>query len=103
MTASEFSIIFVWLLALPSALGFGGLALVYRRFRSKRTNYALACAILVPLSGLIAFAIVAYCPDSIGRYIGIKDTPIMWAPFAFISVATAFPFVAFWLMRTSAK
>jgi hypothetical protein len=103
MTANEFSIVLAWLLALPLGLGFGGLALVYRRSRSKRTNYAFACTILLTLSGLIAFAFVAYGPDSLGRFIGIKDAPFMWAPFAFISVATAFPFVALWLNRAGAK
>lgn len=103
MTATEFTIIFSWLLALPLALGFGGLALVYRRFRSKLTNYALACVILFAVSVLIAFTIFAYGPDSLGKFIGLKDTPFMWAPFAFISVATAFPFVALWLLRADAK
>jgi hypothetical protein len=55
------------------------------------------------LSCLVALAMVAFGPKSLGNYIGIKDTPFMWAPFAFIAVSIAFPFTALWLRQAGVK
>ena len=103
MAASEFAIILMWLLLPPAMLGVLGLFLVHRRCQSTFKHCVLACGLLLALSILIALAMVAFGPKSLGSHIGIQDTPFMWAPFAFISVAIAFPFITLWLRQSGVK
>jgi hypothetical protein len=103
VTAGEFATVLAWLLLPPAMLGVAGLVFVHRRSQSTFKSCALACALLLVLSCLVALAMVAFGPKSLGNYIGIKDTPFMWAPFAFIAVSIAFPFTALWLRQAGVK
>ena len=51
---------------------------------------------MVVVSFALAFAFVAWAPPGLGPGLGMRDEPVMWAPFAFIAVAFAFPVAAWW-------
>lgn len=42
---------------------------------------------------------MASAPAGLGPYIGTRDRPVMWAPFAFVAVALALPVVIWWAAR----
>ena len=77
MTGSEFALILAWVLLPPVVLAL----------------------ILVVASACISLAMMFSSPLGLGSYIGIRDTPVMWAPFAFIAVALALPIAIWWAAR----
>ena len=103
MTVSEFTSVLAWLLLPPVLLGVISLALVNLHYQGTFKRCALACVLLVVLSCLIAFIMVAFGPKSLGSLIGVRDTPFMWAPFAFVAVVVAFPFTALCLRNAGAN
>ena len=103
MTASELTTVLAWLIFPPALLGVTGLVWLHHHNQSTFKRCILACAIFLALSCFIAFSMVVFGPESLGSYLGVKDTPFMWAPFAFISVAIAFPFAALWLRHPGVK
>jgi hypothetical protein len=58
-----------------------------------------AALILVAASTCISLLMLFSSPPGLGSYIGIRDTPVMWAPFAFIAVALASPIAIWWAAR----
>lgn len=96
----EFVIVLAWLLVPP--LVFAGVALVFlgrKRTRHSACQSVVAVAILVVVSVALASAFVAWGPVGSGSSLGVRDEPVMWAPFAFIAVALAFPIAAWWALR----
>ena len=100
MTGLEFAMIMVWVLVPPLLLATGVLVLVHRR-NADRTlrRTAGGVLLLVVLSACIALGLVIFGPTQLGRYIGIRDVPIMWAPLAFIAVALVLPVAMWWVSR----
>ena len=47
-------------------------------------------------------AFVVAWPPSFARFLAMRDTPFLWAPFAFLAVAFSFP-VALWWARRGAQ
>ena len=100
MTRLELCVVLAWLLMPPLVLGLGGLLFFQRRVAGvSRSRRAQSCVLLLVLSYLFAFAEVALGPTWMGRYLGIRDNPVMWAPFAFLAVAAALPFSIWWTSR----
>ena len=100
MRGWEFAFVLVWLLLPPLVLASAALVLL-RRGRARRTVSQTmgAVTILVVVSFALAFAFVAWGPPGLGPSLGMRDEPVMWAPFAFIAVALAFPIAAWWASR----
>lgn len=102
MQAPEFALVLLWVLAPPLLLGVSLLvALEACSSRSGKRRLWSAALLLVVLAILISVALVAFGPDWLGHHIGIRDIQVfgaqtMWAPFAFIAAALAFPFAAWW-------
>ena len=102
VTPSEFAIIIVWVLLPPVLLATAVLIGLHRKNAGRLVGRTVgAVLILVVASVCIALGLVVAGPPSLGRFIGIRDAPIMWTPFAFISVAIALPFAIWWASRGS--
>ena len=100
MTKLEFLIVMGCVLLPPLLLTTRILVFVYRRsagWSLRRT--AGGVFLLVTFSACIALGLLVFSPAQLGRYIGIRDNPNMWAPFAFIAVALALPFAMWWVGR----
>jgi hypothetical protein len=89
-----------WVLLPPLLLATSILVFVHRR-NADRTLRRTAGGVflLVTFSACIAIGLLVFSPAQLGRYIGIRDNPIMWAPFAFIAVALALPVAMWWVGR----
>ena len=99
MTSTEFVVLLVWLLAPPLVLAALGLALAQRvRPRFTLQRGFMAWGLVFVLSAMFAVGIVAFGPRAVGSYLGVRDAPVPWAPFAFVAVALAFP-LGFWWAR----
>jgi ATP/ADP translocase len=97
MMGWEFVFVLVWLLLPPLVLASVALVLLLRRRTHRTVHRTLgAVTILVVVSFVLAFAFVAWAPPGLGPGLGMRDEPVMWAPFAFIAVAFAFPVAAWW-------
>ena len=101
MTGIEFVVVLTWVLFPPLALASVILMRLGRRSPSQHATRrrVQAWLLLLVLSVLLGFAFVVWSPTTIGRYIGIQDTPVMWAPFAFIAVALALVPAVWWAGR----
>ena len=104
MHPDEFAFILLWILLPPFLIGLALLALLPLRRRPRGWRLVTAALVLLLFSGLAALLLVAFVPGEIGRYVGIHDIKLlgvrtMWAPFAFIAVALAFPVALWWGMR----
>ncbi len=100
MTPAEFAIVLTGLL-LP-ALILGTIVLVVAQRKEPRSTPARlfqAWIILVALSAVIALGMGVLDLGAIGHYLGVRDEPFMWAPFAFVAVALALPFSIVWARR----
>lgn len=98
MTSAEFGVLLTWLLLPTLALATTALVLA-GRFGTRRTTLRLQVAawfLLLVLSTVIAFLFVAFSPSAFGRHLGVRDSPFMWAPFAFIAVALALAPAIWW-------
>jgi hypothetical protein len=96
----EFAFVLVWLLLPPLVLASTALVLLCRRPARRTVSHTVgAVTILVVFSFSLAFAFVALGPPGPGPSLGLRDEPVMWAPFAFIAVALAFPLAAWWASR----
>lgn len=100
MTGPEFAVILAWVLLPPVALAIAVLLVLHRRNAGRRVSRTVeAGLILIAASACISLAMVLASPPGFGSYIGIRDTPVMWAPFAFIAVALALPVAIWWAAR----
>lgn len=101
MTGIEFVVVLAWVLVPPFAIVSIVLASLGRRGPAPyaRHRRVEAWLLMLVLSVLLGFAFVVWSPATIGRHIGIQDTPFMWAPFAFIAVALALVPAVWWAGR----
>lgn len=100
MTGLEFAMVMAWVLLPPLLLATGVLAYVHRRNADRTLRRTVGgVLLLVALSACIALGLVTFGPAQLGRYIGFRDIPIMWAPLAFIAVALALPLAIWWVSR----
>ena len=103
MTALEFVIVLAWVLAPGFLLGVAILAVSHRRNPGRPIGRTVGAAFaLAFISVCVALGLMFFAPAGLGRYVGLRDTPFMWAPFAFIAAALAMP-VALMLDRASEK
>ncbi|MFY8116789.1 MAG: hypothetical protein ACOVLH_03210 [Roseateles sp.] len=103
MSAAEFALVLAWLLLPPLALAMAVLLWLHRRNAGRPLRRtAAAMAVLVLASAGIALGFVLASPPGIGRWLGVRDTPLMWAPFAFIAAGLALPLALWWASRKSA-
>ena len=92
MTSTEFVVLLLWLLTPPLVLAGLGLALAQRRPTSFTLRRGfMAWLLVLALSVIFAAGMVALGPSSMGQRLGVRDAPFPWAPFAFLTVALAFP------------
>lgn len=100
MTGSEFALILAWVLLPPCVLAIAVLLVLHRKSAGRKVSRTFEAAmILIATSACIALVMMFSAPRDLGSYIGIRDTPIMWAPFAFIAVALALPIAIWWAAR----
>ena len=102
MTSPEFAVMLAWVLLQPLAIALVLLAVLHRR--NAWVSFArtlLAALILVLVSCFFALGFVLAGPQGLGPLIGIRDEPVPWAPFAFVSVALALPIAIRWASRGS--
>ena len=100
MTALEFVIVLAWVLAPGFLIGVAILAVSHRRNPGRPIGRTVGAAFaLAFISVCVALGLMFFVPAGLGRYVGLRDTPFMWAPFAFIAVALAMP-VALWLAKS---
>lgn len=103
MTGPEFTIVLAWVLFPPCFLAFVALAVVHWRSRKAALRSTLVGGVmLVAMSVVLSMAFVVAWPPSFGRFLAMRDTPFLWAPFAFLAVALSFP-VALWWARRGAR
>ena len=102
MQATEFALVIFWVLMPPLILGVA-LLVTFFRFSGRNGMRRMwsAAILLVVLAIIISLVLLALGPDWLGHYLGIRDIQVsgaktIWAPFAFISTALAFPFAAWW-------
>lgn len=107
MHAEEFVLLFLWVLAPPLFVGLVLLGLLAGAAASSTKRHLPASLLLALLAGLVGVLLFAFAPPWLGHYIGMQDIEVfgvttMWAPFAFVAVALAFPFAA-WILRRGVK
>ncbi|MEG0921662.1 MAG: hypothetical protein RSD57_10190 [Comamonas sp.] len=87
---------FAWLYLTPLFTGFVSLLALaaYKRLIGWR-SLAQACGLLVVLAVPLVFGLAMSLP----YWLLVRDTPVMWAPFAWMAVALALPVAARRLMR----
>lgn len=101
MTGPEFVVVLGWVLLPPLALAVALLAVLHRRNPGGAVSRTAGAVLLLVVASIgIAMGIVVAGPPGLGSYIGIRDAPVMWAPFAFIAVAVALPFAIWWASRS---
>ena len=100
MVGSEFAVILAWVLFPPLVLAIMVLLVLHRRNAHRSVGRTAGASLILVLASIcIALGLVAFGPSGLGSYIGIRDEPIMWAPFAFIAVALALPVAIWWAAR----
>ncbi len=100
MTGKEFVVILAWVLLPPMMLAVAVLIALHRRNAGRAVSRTFGAAlILLALALCISLGLVVSAPAGLGSYIGIRDTPVVWAPFAFIAVALALPVAIWWAAR----
>lgn len=103
MTGPEFTIVLAWVLFPPCFLAFVALAVDHRRSRKANLRSTLVGGVLLVVTSIaLSMAFVVASPPSLGRFLAMRDTPFLWAPFAFLAVAISFP-VALWWARRGAR
>ncbi len=102
--ATELALLGLWLLLPPLGLGLALLAALHGRLGRRIGLHPWRAGLLLVALGIaIAVAFVLIGPAWLARYLAVRDVAILgwrtlWAPFAFGSVAVAFP-LAVWLGR----
>lgn len=103
MTAQEFVLVLAWVLFPPDMLAIGVLLALHGMSESRsRSRSRTIGAVLILLVASVCFSLVmVVAPPGLG--LGIRDEPIMWAPFAFIAVAFALPMAVWWSVRGQSR
>lgn len=100
LTAPEIVLFLGWLLLQPLLVAVTALVVIHRRNPGRKfARTVQATLLLAGLSTAIAILFIAFGPAGLARYLGVQDAPVMWAPFAFIAVALAFPLASWWARR----
>lgn len=100
MTGSEFALILAWVLLPPCVLAIAVLLVLHRKSADRCVSRTIQAAlILVGASVCISLVMMFSGTSDLGSYVGIRDTPVMWAPFAVIAVALALPVAIWWAAR----
>ena len=104
MHPDEFAFVLLWILLPPFLIGLALLVLLPLRRRPRGWRLVTAALVLLLVAGLVAVLLIAFGPSELGGYVGIRDIELlgartMWAPFAFIAVALAFPAALWWGTR----
>ncbi|WP_436137452.1 hypothetical protein [Acidovorax sp. LjRoot74] len=100
MTGWEFVLVLAWLLLPPLLLATGFLFLLHKRNPGRTVRRTIgAVAVLFLVSMCFAVGMIILGPASLNRYLGMRDEPFMWAPFAFIATFLALPFAVWWVSR----
>lgn len=101
MTGLEFVVVLGWVILPPLALAVALLVVLHRRNPGRAVSQTVGAVLFLVVASIsIAMVIVVAAPPGLGRYIGIRDVPVMWAPFAFIAVAVALPIAIWWASRS---
>lgn len=101
MTAQEFVLVLAWVLFPPDVLAIGVLLALHGMSESRSRSRTIG-AVLILLVASVCFSLVmVVAPPGLG--LGIRDEPIMWAPFAFIAVAFALPMAVWWSVRGKSR
>ena len=104
MTGFEFVIVLAWLLLPPLAVAIVVLVgLHFKAVGRAASTTVEATLLLVAVSAGISILMLNVSPVGIGSFIGVRDTPVMWAPFAFLAVLLALPLAVWWASRRSRK
>ena len=100
MTPGELAIILIWVLFPPWVLGAAVLVTLHRKRRRRSFCRTIeATGLLCSVSFALALAMLVTTPPGFGRLVGLRDEPVMWAPFAFIAVALVLPLAIWWASR----
>lgn len=100
MTRFEFVVVMVWLLLPPLLVGMGILGVLHRKSSGRKVGETIrACGVLAVISLCIEVGLFVVSPHDWGRYLGIRDTPVLWAPIGVIAVCTALSITILWLSR----
>lgn len=94
---SEFLLILVWVLFPALVIGFMALFAYRVRAGASVLRTVQAGAMMTLLSFALAIMFVMYGPTGLARWLGLRDTPVMWAPFAFVAVLLALPASIWWM------
>jgi len=96
----ELLLMLVWVLCPPLAVAALVLRAVHARMGSPGTwRMVQAGVLLVLLSFVLAGALVVCGPSAWSHWLGLRDEPVTWAPFAFLAVALALPPSVWWIRR----
>lgn len=100
MNSLEFVIVLAWLLFPPLAVAVAVLIGLHLKSVGRAASKTVGAALLlVVVSAGISILMLNVGQVGVGRYIGVRDTPVMWAPFAFIAVFMALPVSIWWASR----
>jgi len=100
MTLVEFLVLLLWLLSPPWIIGIIILVGMKQWNESGGVKQTIqAITLLVLTSFCLSIAFLRLGPSNWGSVLGVHDAPVMWAPFAFLSVAFALP-ISLWRLRS---
>ncbi|WP_066261223.1 hypothetical protein [Hydrogenophaga flava] len=100
MSPLELALLMGWVLLPPWVLATAVLAALHvSSGTSSLARTGAAVLILLSVSASLALLLLMAGPSGWGSRMGLRDEPVLWAPFAFISVACALPLAIWWLRR----
>lgn len=95
---SEILLIMAWVLFPALLIGFIALFAYRVRAGFSVLRAVQACTMMTILSFASCIVYVVYGPAVSSRWLGLRDAPVVWAPFAFVAVLLALP-PSIWWMR----
>jgi hypothetical protein len=95
---SEFLLILVWVLLPALVLGLVALFAYRVRAGANVLRTVQAGTVMTSLSFALCMVFVLYGPAGLPRWLGLRDSPVVWAPFAFVAVLLAL-LPSIWWMR----
>lgn len=105
----ELLFLILWLTVPPLLIGIAVLgALLVTGGRPHRQRFWLVVIMFVGLTLLLTLALMSSHIHLPGPSLGVRDVQIfgkrtVWAPFAFVAAALAFPLPVWWLFRAGKK
>ena len=97
MTRNEFLLVFAWLYVLPFVIACLAL-LIYGRYANGQfiwKRYVQATGLLAVLAIPVGIGMALAVP----YWLLVRDWPVMWAPWMFMTLACVLPFACRWLTR----